>query len=221
MNKERVVHLAGTFSEHLESECPGPPVCPVRIRRLTVVPLIPSSGIGYDPPNGALSGIHALACVEVGARIFEGVTIWRWSLIRSGVTIGKEVSVGTGCVIGEDVEIGEGCRIQDGAKIYGPAILGREVFVGPGAVITNDRRPRVHRSGGWKPHDGVTIVEEGAVVGANATIIAGVTIGKDSFVGAGSVVIHDVPAGERVFGVPAQTLPNNKRYGGLLPVKLS
>lgn len=117
--------------------------------------------------------------------------------------LGNNCSIGQGCFIADRVVMGNGCRIQNGVSIYEGVVLGDDVFVGPGAVFTNVRRPRT-----TYPVDHVyakTWVKTGATIGAHATIVCDVSVGKHSLVGAGAVVVRDVPDYAVAVGVPART----------------
>ena len=144
---------------------------------------------------------HPSAIIDEGAEIGEGTRIWHFCHVAAGARIGK------GCVLGQNVYvaptsvIGDRCKIQNNVSIYDGVVLEDEVFVGPSAVFTNVLNPRaaVER----KNEYGKTVVERGATLGANATLIAPVRIGRYAFVGAGAVVTHDVDPHSIVAGVPA------------------
>ena len=145
--------------------------------------------------------VHPLAEVETDD-IGEGTTIWRWTHVMPGAKIGKGCMIGQGCFIGEGVVIGDGCRIQNGAQLFQGVTLENRVFVGPGVVFTNDRKPRVSLD--WRAEP--TLVRYQASIGANATIRCGVVIGKGAMIGAGAVVTKDVPAWETWVGNPAHPI---------------
>lgn len=145
---------------------------------------------------------HPTAAVDRGARVGAGTKIWHFSHVMSGARVGSRCVVGQNVFIGTEVHIGDGCRIQNNVSIYQGVVLEENVFVGPSAVFTNVRNPRaeVDRRESFER----TLVRAGATVGANASILCGVTIGERAFVAAGAVVTRDVPAHAVVTGVPAR-----------------
>jgi len=152
--------------------------------------------------------IHPSADVDPSARVADGCTIWHLAQIREGASLGKNSVMGRGAYMGPGVQVGTGVKIQNYALIYEPAVVSDYAFIGPAAVLTNDRNPRStdlsgHMKGceDWDPagvHVGI-----GASVGARAVILAGVSIGDWALVGAGAVVLRDVPAHGLVVGNPA------------------
>ena len=146
--------------------------------------------------------VHETARVDEGARIGQGTKIWHFSHISSGAHIGKECTIGQNVYIASDVEIGDGCKIQNNVSIYDGIKLGKEVFCGPSCVFTNDFYPRAQPESGWSVL--LTQVDDGASIGANATIVCGNTVGEYAMVAAGAVVTKDVPAHALVVGVPAR-----------------
>lgn len=145
--------------------------------------------------------IHESAYVE-DAEIGEGTNIWHFVHVRTGAKIGKNCNIGKGAYIDVNVVIGDNCKLQNFATLYDGVTLGNDVFVGPHVCFTNDNYPR---SLIWDENRLVkTVVKDGASIGANSTIIAGVTIGRFALVGAGSVVTKDVPDYGLVFGNPAK-----------------
>lgn len=145
--------------------------------------------------------IHPTAVVEEGAEIGEGTRIWHFAHVRKGAKIGKGCNIGKDVYIDVDVEIGDKVKIQNGVSVYRGVKLEDEVFVGPYAVFTNDKYPRAF-SQDWKVVP--TLVKRGASIGANATIVCGVIIGRYAMVAAGSVVTKDVPDHGLVMGNPAK-----------------
>lgn len=155
--------------------------------------------------------VHATAFVEDGAIIGEASQVWHHAQVRTNARIGARCIVGKGVYIDFDVVIGDDCKLQNYACVYHGVQLGRGVFVGPQAVFTNDRLPRAVspqfaplRDGDWEI--GATWVDDGASIGANATILPDVRIGTWAVIGAGAVVTSDVAAYAIVAGTPARLL---------------
>jgi len=147
--------------------------------------------------------------IDSGATIHESANIWDLAHVRESAEIGAETIVGRGAYIGAGVRIGSRCKIQNAAQIFEPAVLEDGVFVGPGAILTNDRTPRainedltLKRATDWEPV-GVHI-ERGASVGAGAICVAPVRVGAWAMIAAGAVVVADVRPFELVAGVPAR-----------------
>jgi UDP-2-acetamido-3-amino-2,3-dideoxy-glucuronate N-acetyltransferase len=149
-----------------------------------------------------LARIHPSAEVERGAVVGKDTVVWRHTHVMKGARIGARCMLGQSCFVGTDVRVGDGCRIQNHVSLYGGVELDDDVFVGPSAVFTNVKRPRAAFP--KKPNYETTRVGRGATIGANATIVSGVTIGPHSFVGAGAVVTRDVPEHALVLGTPAR-----------------
>ncbi len=149
------------------------------------------------------------AIVEAGSEVGDGTTIWDLTQIRSGARIGPDCTIGRNVYVDAEVTIGARCKVQNNALVYGPAELADGVFIGPAAVLTNDRRPRAINPDGTKKAtedweaSGVSI-GKGAAVGAAATVVSGVHIGAWALVAAGAVVAADVPDYALVAGVPAR-----------------
>jgi UDP-2-acetamido-3-amino-2,3-dideoxy-glucuronate N-acetyltransferase len=146
--------------------------------------------------------IHESSYVDDGAEIGEGTKIWHFSHIMSGAKIGKNCSLGQNVNVGSRAVIGNGVKIQNNVSVYDDVIIEDDVFCGPSCVFTNVINPRafVERKTEYKK----TIVKKGASIGANATIVCGVTIGEYALIGAGSVVTKDIPAYALAYGNPAQ-----------------
>ncbi|MCD6461493.1 MAG: N-acetyltransferase [Thermoplasmata archaeon] len=145
--------------------------------------------------------IHPTAEVSPEARIGDGTNIWHQSQIRERAAIGKDCNIGKGVYVDFDVVIGDRCKLQNYVCVYHGVRMGNGVFVGPHATFTNDFYPRAE-SEDWKVYE--TVVEDGVSIGANATIICGIRIGRYAMIGAGSVVTRDVPPHALVYGNPAR-----------------
>jgi len=148
--------------------------------------------------------IHESAYVDEGAEAGPGTKIWHFSHVMSGARIGRNVVISQNCYIGARATVGDGVRIQNNVSVYDDVELEQDVFVGPSAVFTNVRHPRAFVS--RKNEYGKTLVKKGASLGANCTIVCGVTIGEYAFVAAGAVVTSDVPPHAIVGGVPAKVI---------------
>ena len=145
--------------------------------------------------------VHPSAIVDEGAVLGAGTRVWHFVHVCAGARIGRDVMLGQGCYVGPGVRIGDGCRVQNHVSVYAGVTLGDEVFVGPSAVFTNVHNPR--SAFPRKDEYRRTIVEAGATIGANATVVCGNKIGRGAFIAAGAVVTHEVPAYALVAGVPA------------------
>lgn len=147
--------------------------------------------------------IHPTADVESGAEIGAGTAIWRFSCVRSGAVIGAQCNLGQNVYIDQDVRIGSFVKIQNNVSVYHGVELEDYVFCGPSAVFTNVLNPRSmfpkERSSFTR-----TLVRRGASLGANCTVVCGVTIGQHAFIGAGAVVTKDVPDYALIVGVPGK-----------------
>jgi acetyltransferase-like isoleucine patch superfamily enzyme len=141
--------------------------------------------------------IHPQACIDATVTIGEGAAVWQFASVIRGAKIGRDCSIGS-CAVVDGARLGDGCRIGHGAQVHPGVDLGNEVFIGPGAVIANDRWPRVSKEGfdlaALISGPPCVVIENGASVGANATVLPGVRIGRNSMVAAGAVVTGDVPA---------------------------
>jgi UDP-2-acetamido-3-amino-2,3-dideoxy-glucuronate N-acetyltransferase len=145
---------------------------------------------------------HSTAIIDAGAHIGSGTKIWHFSHICSGAKVGNNCSFGQNVFVGNDVIIGNNVKVQNNVSVYDAVILEDDVFCGPSMVFTNVYNPRSHvvRKHEYRK----TIVKKGATIGANATIVCGVTIGEYAFIGAGSVVKADVLPYSIMVGVPAK-----------------
>lgn len=146
---------------------------------------------------------HETAVVDTGAQIGEGTRIWHFSHIAGGAVIGRDCVIGQGCYVA-GVRVGDRVRVQNNVSLYDGVLIEDGVFLGPSCVFTNVVNPRaeVSRKHEVRP----TRVCRGATIGANATVVCGVTIGEHAFVGAGAVVREDVPPFALVVGVPSRRI---------------
>jgi UDP-2-acetamido-3-amino-2,3-dideoxy-glucuronate N-acetyltransferase len=155
--------------------------------------------------------VHETAIIDPGARIGEGTRVWHWVHVSAGAAIGENCSLGQNVYVGDDVRIGNNVKIQNNVSIYDAVTLEDDVFCGPSTVFTNVYNPRstVSRKDEYRP----TRVRQGATLGANSTIVCGVTVGRYAFVGAGAVVNRDVPDFALMLGVPARPAGWMSRHG--------
>ncbi|WP_419813539.1 acyltransferase [Bacterioplanoides sp.] len=162
---------------------------------------------------------HDSAIVDDGAVIGEGSRIWHFAHVCSGARIGSGVSLGQNVFVGNKVTIGDSCKIQNNVSVYDNVHLEEGVFCGPSMVFTNVYNPRslVERKNEYKD----TLVKKGATLGANCTIVCGVTIGEFAFIGAGAVVNKDVPAYAMMVGVPAKQKGWMSEYGEALDIPIT
>ncbi len=147
--------------------------------------------------------IHPTAEVSPQASVGDGTAVWHWAQVREGARIGARCVLGKDVYIDKNVMVGDDCKIENFATLYHGLTVGNRVFIGPHACFTNDRYPRAV-SPDWEVVP--TKVEDGASIGANATILCGVTIGRNAMVAAGAVVTRDVPGNALVAGVPARVV---------------
>lgn len=154
---------------------------------------------------------HESAIVDEGAQIGDGSRVWHFVHVCSGARIGAGVSLGQNVFVGNKVVIGDRCKIQNNVSVYDNVTLEDGVFCGPSMVFTNVYNPRslIERKDEYRD----TLVKRGATLGANCTVVCGVTIGEFAFVGAGAVVNKDVPAYALVVGVPARQIGWMSEFG--------
>lgn len=162
---------------------------------------------------------HETAIVDAGARIGKGTRIWHWVHICGGASIGERCSLGQNVFVGNRVAIGNNVKIQNNVSVYDNVTLEDDVFCGPSMVFTNVYNPRsaVTRKDEYRD----TLIRKAATLGANCTIVCGVTVGEYAFIGAGAVVNADVPDFALMVGVPARQIGWMSRYGERLelPIK--
>lgn len=163
--------------------------------------------------------VHPSAFVDDGARIGEGSRVWHFVHVCGGAAIGRNVSLGQGVFVGNKVTIGDNCKIQNNVSVYDNVYLEEGVFCGPSMVFTNVYNPRslIERKDEYRD----TIVRKGATLGANCTIICGVTIGEYAFIGAGAVVNSDVAPYALMVGVPARQVGWMSEFGEQLDLPVA
>ncbi|WP_415886958.1 acyltransferase [Neptuniibacter sp. QD37_6] len=161
---------------------------------------------------------HESAIIDDGARIGNGSRVWHFTHVCSGARIGSQVSLGQNVFIGNKVVVGDKCKIQNNVSVYDNVFLEDGVFCGPSMVFTNVYNPRslIDRKDEYKD----TLVKKGATLGANCTIVCGVTIGSYALIGAGAVVNHDVPNYALMVGVPAKQIGWMSQFGEALDLPL-
>ena len=162
---------------------------------------------------------HETAIVDDGAQIGEDSRVWHFVHVCGGAKIGKGVSLGQNVFVGNKVVIGDHCKVQNNVSVYDNVTLEEGVFCGPSMVFTNVYNPRslIERKDQYRN----TLVKKGATLGANCTIVCGVTIGEYSFVGAGAVINKDVPAYALMVGVPAKQIGWMSEFGEQLDLPLT
>lgn len=158
--------------------------------------------------------VHPTAVIDSGCRIGEGTKIWHFSHLMTRCTVGKQCNIGQNVVISPDVILGDNVKVQNNVSLYTGVICQDDVFLGPSCVFTNVINPRslINRKEQFR----TTLVEKGATIGANATIICGNTIGRYALIGAGSVVTKNVPPYAILVGNPAKQIGWVSEYGHTL-----
>lgn len=162
--------------------------------------------------------VHETAIVDDGAQIGTGSRIWHWAHVCAAAKIGKGVSLGQNVFVGNKVTIGDKCKVQNNVSVYDNVTLEEGVFCGPSMVFTNVYNPRslIERKDEYKD----TLVKKGATLGANSTIVCGITVGEFAFIGAGAVVNKDVEPYALMVGVPAKQIGWMSEYGEKLDLPL-
>jgi UDP-2-acetamido-3-amino-2,3-dideoxy-glucuronate N-acetyltransferase len=163
--------------------------------------------------------VHESAIIDDGAQIGEGSRIWHFVHVCGGAKIGRKVSLGQNVFVGNRVVIGDLCKIQNNVSVYDNVTLEEGVFCGPSMVFTNVYNPRalIERKDEYRD----TLVKRGATIGANATIVCGITVGEYAFVAAGAVVNEDVKPYALMVGVPAKQVGWMSQYGERLDLPLT
>ena len=163
--------------------------------------------------------IHETAVIDDGATLGHGVKVWHFSHICSGAKISDSVSIGQNVFVANKVLIGRGCKIQNNVCIYDDVTLEDDVFCGPSMVFTNVINPRafIERKDEFLP----TKVCKGVTLGANCTIVCGITIGEYAFVAAGAVIRENVKAFALMAGVPARQIGWMSRVGEKIPLPIT
>jgi UDP-2-acetamido-3-amino-2,3-dideoxy-glucuronate N-acetyltransferase len=162
---------------------------------------------------------HPTAIVDEGAQIGAESRVWHFAHVCAGARIGRGVSLGQGVFVANRAVVGDRCKVQNNVSIYDGVTLEEGVFCGPSMVFTNVHNPRalVERKDQYRD----TLVRRGATLGANCTIVCGITVGRYAFVGAGAVVIRDVPDFALVVGTPARQIGWMSAYGERLNLPLA
>ncbi len=162
--------------------------------------------------------IQPSAIVDEGAQIGEGSRVWHFAHVCSGAKVGQGVSLGQNVFVGNKVVIGDRCKVQNNVSVYDNVTLEEGVFCGPSMVFTNVYNPRslIERKSEYRN----TLVRKGVTLGANCTVVCGVTIGEYAFIGAGAVVNKDVKPYSLMVGVPARQVGWMSQYGEQLDLPL-
>lgn len=176
------------------------------LRVLKILQAAENAFLGHNlqepEPNNLNYFVHESAYIDKDVEIGAGVKIWHFSHVLNGSKIGRDCIIGKHVEIGPEVEIGEKCKIQNNVSVYKGVTLEDEVFCGPSCIFTNVYNPRtfVNRKQEFRK----TLVKRGATIGANATIVCGIEIGRYAMIGAGAVVKNDVPGHAIMVGIPAK-----------------
>lgn len=162
---------------------------------------------------------HQTAIIDDGASIGDDCRIWHFAHVCAGAKIGRLVSLGQNVFVGNNVSIGDRCKVQNNVSVYDNVFLEEGVFCGPSMVFTNVHNPRalIERKAEYRR----TLIRRGATLGANCTIVCGVTVGEFAFVGAGAVVSKDIKPYALMVGVPARQIGWMSEYGEQIPLPLT
>jgi len=163
--------------------------------------------------------VHESSYVDDGAEIGAGTKIWHFCHVMTGARIGRSCVLGQNVNVAGGTVIGDGVKVQNNVSIYSGVVIEDDVFLGPSCVLTNVTNPRseIDRRSIYE----TTVIKRGATIGANATIVCGVTIGRFAFVGAGAVITVDVPDFALMVGVPARQIGWMSAYGERLDLPLA
>ena len=163
--------------------------------------------------------VHPTAIVDEGAEIGDGSRVWHFVHVCAGARIGRGVSLGQNVFVGNKVVIGDRCKVQNNVSVYDNVTLEEGVFCGPSMVFTNVYNPRslIERKDEYRD----TLVKRGATLGANCTIVCGVTIGEYAFVGAGALINKDVKPYALMVGVPARQVGWMSEHGEQIPLSVA
>ena len=155
--------------------------------------------------------VHSTAVIDEGAVIGVGTSIWHFAHVCSGAVIGRDCSLGQNVLVADNAVLGNGVKVQNNVAVYGGVTIEDDVFLGPSCVLTNVTNPRSQVS--RKTLYEKTLIRRGATVGANATIVSGITLGRYCFIGAGAVVTKNAPDYGLVMGNPAKLSGHMSRHG--------
>lgn len=163
--------------------------------------------------------VHPSAIVDEGAQIGDGSRVWHFAHVCAGAKIGANVSLGQNVFVGNKVIIGDNCKIQNNVSVYDNVTLEEGVFCGPSMVFTNVYNPRslIERKSEYRN----TLIKKGVTLGANCTIVCGVSVGEFAFIGAGAVINKDVKPYALMVGVPAKQIGWMSEYGEQIPLPLT
>ncbi len=163
--------------------------------------------------------VHPSAIVDEGAQIGNGSRVWHFVHVCAGAKIGQNVSLGQNVFVGNKAIIGDNCKIQNNVSVYDNVTLDEGVFCGPSMVFTNVYNPRslIERKSEYRN----TLVKKGVTLGANCTVVCGVTIGEFAFIGAGAVINKDIKPYALMVGVPAKQIGWMSEYGEQIPLPLT